>query len=58
MSLKLYDLTGSQPERRFSPNCWRNRMRLAHKGLEADQDKAYSFFGIYTSFYSDYALAH
>lgn len=36
MSLKLYDLAGAQPERRFSPYCWRIRMALAHKGLEAE----------------------
>lgn len=36
MSLKLYDLAGAQPERRFSPYCWRVRMALAHKGLDAE----------------------
>lgn len=36
MSLKLYDLAGAQPQRRFSPYCWRIRMALAHKGLEAE----------------------
>ena len=30
----LYDLAGAEPERRFSPYCWRTRMALAHKGLE------------------------
>jgi glutathione S-transferase len=29
----LYDLAGAEPERRFSPYCWRTRMALAHKGL-------------------------
>ncbi|MCZ6888893.1 MAG: glutathione S-transferase N-terminal domain-containing protein [Gammaproteobacteria bacterium] len=29
----LYDLVGTQ-DRRFSPNCWKTRMALAHKGLE------------------------
>jgi len=29
----LYDLAGAEPERRFSPFCWRTRMALAHKGL-------------------------
>jgi glutathione S-transferase len=29
----LYDLAGDDPERRFSPYCWRTRMALAHKGL-------------------------
>ena len=32
MPIKLYDLTGRE-DRRFSPNCWRTRMALAHKGL-------------------------
>lgn len=36
MILKLYDLAGAQPDRRFSPYCWRIRMALAHKGLEAE----------------------
>lgn len=36
MSLKLYDLAGAQPERRFSPYCWRVRMALAHKGLDVE----------------------
>jgi glutathione S-transferase len=29
----LYDLAGAEPDRRFSPYCWRTRMALAHKGL-------------------------
>ncbi len=29
----LYDLAAAEPERRFSPFCWRTRMALAHKGL-------------------------
>ncbi len=29
----LYDLAGEDPDRRFSPYCWRTRMALAHKGL-------------------------
>jgi glutathione S-transferase len=33
---KLYELCGADPERRFSPYCWRSRMALAHKGLEAE----------------------
>ncbi len=36
MSLKLYELVGSDAARPFSPFCWRTRMALAHKGLEAD----------------------
>lgn len=31
----LYDLTGAN-DLRFSPNCWRSRMALAHKGLDAE----------------------
>lgn len=33
MAITLYDLAGSEAERRFSPFCWRTRMALAHKGL-------------------------
>lgn len=33
---KLYDLAGADPDRRFSPYCWRIKMALAHKGLEVD----------------------
>jgi glutathione S-transferase len=33
MTIKLYDLAGAEDERRFSPNCWRIKMALAHKGL-------------------------
>ncbi len=33
--MQLYELVGADPERRFSPYCWRSRMALAHKGLEA-----------------------
>lgn len=35
MSLKLYELAGAD-NRRFSPYCWRVRMALAHKGLDAE----------------------
>lgn len=34
MTRILYDLTAAN-DVRFSPNCWRTRMALAHKGLEA-----------------------
>jgi len=34
MTIILHDLCGGDPERRFSPNCWKVRMSLAHKGLE------------------------
>jgi glutathione S-transferase len=36
MGLQLYDLAGAEPERRFSPYCWRIKMALAHKGLPFD----------------------
>ena len=36
MPITLYDLAGIEPERRFSPFCWRAKMALAHKGLAVD----------------------
>ena len=36
MTLHLYDLAGAEPDRRFSPYCWRIRMALAHKGLAVE----------------------
>lgn len=33
---KLYDLAGADPERRFSPYCWRTRLALAHKDLPVE----------------------
>jgi glutathione S-transferase len=33
MTLRLYDLAGSDPDLRFSPYCWRTRLALAHKDL-------------------------
>jgi glutathione S-transferase len=36
MSLKLFELVGTDAGRPFSPYCWRIRMALAHKGLTAD----------------------
>jgi glutathione S-transferase len=33
--IELYELAGADPSIRFSPYCWRARMALAHKGLEA-----------------------
>jgi glutathione S-transferase len=33
---RLFDLAGADPNRRFSPYCWRVRMALAHKGLEVE----------------------
>jgi glutathione S-transferase len=37
MTLKLYELVGTDEGRPFSPFCWRIRMALAHKGLGADR---------------------
>lgn len=34
MAIKLYDLAAAEDDRRFSPNCWRSKMALKHKGLE------------------------
>lgn len=34
--MQLYDLAGRDPEHRFSPYCWRSRLALAHKGVEAE----------------------
>lgn len=36
MVMKLYDLAGAMDEHRFSPNCWRVRLALAHKSLEVE----------------------
>ena len=36
MVLKLYDLAAADPDRRFSPFCWRTKMALAHKELEVE----------------------
>lgn len=33
---KLYDLAAADPERRFSPFCWRTKLALAHKGLDVE----------------------
>ncbi len=35
-NLSLYDLAGADDDIRFSPNCWRTRMALAHKGLPVE----------------------
>lgn len=34
---KLYELVGREDDRPFSPYCWRTRMALAHKGLDAER---------------------
>ncbi|UFN49730.1 glutathione S-transferase family protein [Roseomonas sp. OT10] len=36
MAIRMHDLCGSDPARRFSPYCWRVRMALAHKGLAVE----------------------
>ena len=36
MTIRLYDLAGADPARRFSPFCWRVRFALAAKGLEVE----------------------
>jgi glutathione S-transferase len=36
MMLHLYDLAGADPNRRFSPYCWRIRLALAHKRLPVE----------------------
>jgi glutathione S-transferase len=36
MTLKLFELVGTDETRPFSPFCWRTRMALAHKGLSAE----------------------
>ena len=36
LTLKLFELVGTDPMRPFSPFCWRTRMALAHKGLSVE----------------------
>ncbi|MGQ0509631.1 MAG: glutathione S-transferase N-terminal domain-containing protein [Betaproteobacteria bacterium] len=36
MSIRHWELAGAEDDRLFSPNCWRVRMALAHKGLIAE----------------------
>jgi len=36
MTIRMFDLCGAEPERRFSPFCWRSRLALAHKGLAVE----------------------
>ena len=36
MTLRLYDLAAAEPDRRFSPYCWRIHMALAHKNLAVE----------------------
>ena len=35
-AIRMYDLAGADPARRFSPYCWRIRMALAHKNLSVE----------------------
>jgi hypothetical protein len=37
VTIKLWDLAGAEDDRRFSPYCWRVKMALRHKGLEAEE---------------------
>tara|TARA_R110002126_G_scaffold133424_1_gene277473 strand:+ start:901 stop:1596 length:696 start_codon:yes stop_codon:yes gene_type:complete len=34
MTIQLYDLTGKDQARPFSPHCWKVKLALAHKGLD------------------------
>ena len=34
--LRLFDLAGADDDLRFSPNCWRTRLALGHKGLPVE----------------------
>ncbi len=34
--IRMFDLAGADDAVRFSPNCWRTRLALAHKGLAAE----------------------
>jgi glutathione S-transferase len=36
MTMKMWDLAATEDDRRFSPYCWRIKMALAHKGLQAE----------------------
>jgi glutathione S-transferase len=36
VTMKLFDLAGAEPDRRFSPYCWRTKLALAHKGLAVE----------------------
>lgn len=36
MSIRHWELAGIENDRLLSPNCWRVRMALAHKGLQAE----------------------
>ena len=34
MTIRLYELVGTDPQRPFSPHCWKVTWALAHKGLD------------------------
>ena len=36
MTIQMFDLAAAEPDRRFSPYCWRTRLALAHKGLPVE----------------------
>jgi len=36
MTIRHWELAGMEDDRLFSPNCWRVRLALAHKGLQAE----------------------
>jgi glutathione S-transferase len=36
MGILMYDLAGAEPNRRFSPYCWRIKLSLKHKGFDFD----------------------
>ena len=36
-TIRLWDLAGAEDDRRFSPYCWRVKMALRHKGLQAEE---------------------
>jgi glutathione S-transferase len=36
MAITMYDLAGTEANRRFSPFCWRTKLALAHKGLAVE----------------------
>jgi len=36
MNTQLFDLAGAEPDRRFSPYCWRTKLALAHKSFTVE----------------------
>jgi glutathione S-transferase len=36
VTIRLFDLAGAEPDRRFSPYCWRTKLALAHKRLAVE----------------------